>query len=173
MSLYALPYCLQGLTQREGNKPKVDSKYPCPQLEDNSSVEIYNELMNRVKKLPNVTIGPTSLESAAGEALILDEDVAKGQPEAFLRNQEFAIIREDGSTFCMLPPTWGQEAMNTGWARIHPLVIYMAGALPPQSMILYAPRNHEDLDTIIKLIEASRFFAYGKVEGIPLPDTMW
>jgi hypothetical protein len=72
-----------------------------------------------------------------------------------------------------LDPRWGQKVLQKGWAVIHPLARYMAGAIPPQSLILYAPRNEEELKTIWKIIQAAYCFACGRVGDLILPDTAW
>ena len=168
-----LPPSLRRLRKREGTPPHIDPYYPCLQTEENSPPHIRQALLEEVQSYAYVTIRATRLSIPGGQALILDEAVAKGQPEAFIVDREFAIVREDGSVHLLLSPVWGQKVLDKGWATIHPLARYMAGALPPQTLILYAPRDEKELKTAVKIIEAAYCFAYGKVEGHPLPDTAW
>lgn len=168
-----LPPSLEGLSSRRGKPPHVDAHYPCPQTEESSPSAIYEALVKRARTLVGVTIRPTELSVPGGLALALDSSLAKGQPEAFIIGREFAVVREDGSIHLMLPPAWGQEVINKGWATIHPLARYMAGAIPPQTLILYAPRDETELQTILKVLDAAYWFARGEVEGRPLPDSAW
>ncbi|MBX6762984.1 MAG: hypothetical protein IRY88_04795 [Rubrobacteraceae bacterium] len=105
--------------------------------------------------------------------MVLEEELAKGKPEAFIAGREFSIVREEGSVQLSLDPGWGQKVLDKGWATIHPLARYMAGALPPQSMIVYAPRDEKELRVIQKIVEAAYWHAQGRVEDMVLPDSAW
>lgn len=173
MSKYGyLPPSLLRLPARQGPEPRVDRLYPCLQCEDGAPVAVRERLLSRAGTLEGVHVQPTGF-SIPGEALVLDEALAKGKPEAFVREREFAIVREEGSVHLTLDPGWGQKVLNKGWAVIHPLAIYMAGAISPQSLILYAPRNERELETIWKIIQAAHSFACGRVGDLILPDTAW
>jgi len=168
-----LPPSLRRLSKRQGKAPRIEARYPCPQREATSPPAIREALIEQTQSFANVTQRPTDLSIPGGVALVLDESVAKGQPEAFITRQEFAIVRSDGSVHLLLPPIWGQKVLDKGWATIHPLARYLAGALPPQTLILYAPRDSKELKTALNVLEAAYCFAHGKVEGHPLPDTAW
>jgi hypothetical protein len=120
-----------------------------------------------------VEVQATALSIPGASALVLCERLAKGQPEAFIRGREFAIVRQDGSTHLNLSPAWGQKVLERGWATIHPLVRYLAGVLPPQSLVLYAPRDQKELVVAWKIFQAAYCFARGEIEGRPLPDSAW
>ncbi len=166
------PPSLRRLQTRQGIKPRVDPRYPCLQLEDSASAELRAQLLQLAETLEGVRLRQTQF-SVIGDALVLEEELAKGKPEAFVREREFAIVREEGSVHLTLDPSWGQKVLHKGWAMIHPLARYMAGAVPPQSLILYAPRNEKELKTIWKIIQAAYSFACGRVGDLILPDTGW
>lgn len=173
MSKYGyLPPSLSRLSARQGLKPGVDLRYPCLQLEDCAPAELRAQLLELAETLEGVCVRQTEF-SVTGDALVLEEALAKGKPEAFVRGREFAIVREEGSVHLTLDPGWGQKVLHKGWARIHPLAQYMAGAIPPQSLILYAPRNEKELKLIWKIIQAAYSFACGRVGDLILPDTAW
>ncbi len=167
-----LPPSLRWLLARQGSKPGIDPRYPCLQLEDHASAELREQILEMAETLEGVCVRQTRL-SVTGDALVLEEALAKGKPEAFVREREFAIVREEGSVHLTLDPRWGQKVLQKGWAVIHPLARYMAGAIPPQSLILYAPRNEKELKTIWKIIQAAYCFACGRVGDLVLPDTAW
>ena len=167
-----LPPTLRRLLPRQGKRPQVDIRYPCLQLEDIAPPYIHQLLLKWTKSLDGVETRPTEL-NVPGLALVLNASLARGQPEAFIRGYEFAIIRQEGSVHLTLRPEWGQEVLDKRWATIHPLVRYMAGALPPQNMIVYAPRDEKELQVIWKIIQAAYAFARGEVDGQPLPDSAW
>jgi len=168
-----LPPSLRRLSRRQGSTPRVDFRYPCLQIDERSPVDIREMLLKQVQTLECVELQATALSVPGASALVLCEGLAKGQPEAFIRGREFAIVRQDGSTHLTLPPTWGQRVLDRGWATVHPLVRYLAGVLPPQSLVLYAPRDRKELTVAWKIFQAAYCFARGEIEGRPLPDSAW
>lgn len=169
----ALPALLRRLPARVGTQPGVDYRYPCLQLSDPSPAALRANLLDQTRALLLVTEQPTRLTVPGGTALALDESLARGQPEAFITGREFAIVRADGSIHLALPPTWGQKLLNRGWATIHPLARYLAGVVPPQSLILYAPRNEAEAAVAWRVLQAAYWFARGEIDGQPLPDSAW
>ncbi len=173
MSKYGyLPPTLRRLPARQGPRPGVDRRYPCLQFEEEAPATLRKSLLERAGTLEGVCVQPTEF-SISGDALVLEEALARGKPEAFVRGREFAIMREEGSVHLTLDPSWGQKVLTKRWAMIHPLALYMAGAVPPQSLILYAPRSERELEMVWKIIQAAYSFACGRVGDLILPDTAW
>ena len=168
-----LPPTLRRLPMRQGKPPRLASRYPCPQLDELSPADIREALLTQMQTLAYVESRPTVLSIPGASALVLGESVAKGQPEAFIRGHEFAIVYQEGHTHLTLPPAWGQKVLDRGWTTIHPLVRYLAGVLPPQSLVLYAPRDQKELLVAWKILQAAYWFARGEIEGRPLPDSAW
>jgi hypothetical protein len=166
------PPSVRRLSRRAGPAPRIDRRYPCPQLEDTSPEPIRAALEERAGRLPAVAVEATRL-SVPGRALVLDEELAKGKPEAFVSGREIAVLRPDGSVQLNLDPIWGQKVLDRGWATIHPLARYLAGALPPQSAIVYAPRDEAELAAVLKILEAAHCLAVGRIGDVVLPDTAW
>jgi hypothetical protein len=166
------PPSLRRLSRRAGPPPRIDHRYPCPQLEATSPDEVRERLEQRAARLPGVGVEPTRL-SVPGRGLVLDEELAKGKPEAFVSGREFAVLRSDGSVQLNLDPSWGEKVLDRGWATIHPLARYLAGALPPQTSIVYAPRDEAELAAVLKIVEAARCLAVGRIGDVVLPDTAW
>lgn len=161
-----IPPIIQELPKREGKAPEVEVKYPCLQKEEMSPEHLRNELLDRAVGLPGVSLKPTDLNVPA---LALNmEDTTDGTEEAFIRDKEFALIRTDGSIHMPLELAWGEHVLKRGWACIHPLVIYMAGALPPQNFIVYAPRDEEELNIVWRIVQCSYYYATGWIEPVEL-----
>ena len=173
VSIYQLPSILQALPERPDERPSIDPRYPCLQRTQQAPPALIHRLIEWCQQLPGVSVAHTALSIPEGKALNLAEDLAKGQPEAFIVDREFAIIRPEGSIHLALPPAWGQAVIDAGWATIHPLVRLLAGALPPQSLIVYAPRTAEEMPITQRILEATHGFAVGKIDGHILPDTAW
>jgi hypothetical protein len=127
-------------------------------------------LLELARALPGVSLGGPAVGASSLE---LSGELARGQPEAFLAGREFARVREDGSTHVVLAPGWGQKVLDRGWATVHPLARYLAGAVPPGSLIVYAPRDGRDLRAVWRIVRAAHAFAVGRVDDVPLPDTRW
>jgi hypothetical protein len=160
------------LPARTGSPPRVDVRYPCLQLEDRAPEALRDRLLEIGRVLPGVTVRATEL-AVPGDALVLDEELARGKPEGFVRGGEFAIVREEGSVHVNLDPLCGQHALDRGWATIHPLARYMAGALPPQSLVVYAPRSDHELGVVAQLLHVAYGFAVGRFGDVLLPDSAW
>ncbi|MBE3596927.1 MAG: hypothetical protein IMW86_07805 [Hydrogenibacillus sp.] len=164
-----LPDVLQNLPKRKGKRPQIDIRYPCPQTEDPSPEMIRQTLLARACRLPGVTCRPTEMRVPGGTALVMEEELAEGQPEAYIFRREFAIVRSDGSVHLPLLPEWGEHVLRQGWATIHPVARYLAGALPPQNLIVYAPRDDKELDVIWRIVQAGYFYARGWI--VPLASS--
>jgi len=169
-----LPSALRHLPRRRGPAPSIAVRYPCLQVEQMSPLEIRRALIDKVC-FPGVTlvpVGELGLDMPA-VALVLSEELAQGQPEAFFRGRAFALVRLDGSIELRLPPEWARPVLRRGWGTIHPLARYLAGAVPPQSFIIYAPRTLEEVRAVTKIVAASYWYARGEVAGTPLPGSAW
>jgi hypothetical protein len=148
---------------------------PCLQREQGSPPEIWNELLTILAALPHCTVTPYNHARypAGTVAVAVAEDVANGQPEAFIDGTIFALLRPDGSLELRLKPEWGEVVLQNGWGTIHPLARYLSGIVPPQSLIIYAPRTHAELDVVRRIVQAALWYARGELHGVPLPDSRW
>lgn len=111
--------------------------------------------------------------NAAGRAFALDDIHAMGQPEAFVFAPVWLIVRPDGSLHLTLRPEWAQKVAAKGWGTVHPFVRYMAGAVPPQSLVVYAPRDQSELAVAARIIAAAHCYASGRIGDVALPDSRW
>ena len=57
----------------------------------------------------------------------------------------------------MLPLETAREAIDAGWAELHPVAL--SGQIPQTAVMLYAPRDEDELDVIETLVRASHAFA--------------
>ena len=58
-----------------------------------------------------------------------------------------------------LPEKVANELIEKGWAEPHPVA--KLGLIPSTIIMVYAPRNYEEVDWVVKIIEASYGFAHG------------
>ena len=117
------------------------------------------ELAERVFALPGVSDEPSRISVPGARALILARGEPAGPPEAFLIEREFAHLHPapDHSLHAMLPLETAREAIDAGWAEPHPAAL--AGRIPQTAVMLYAPRDEEELNVIEGLVRASHAFA--------------
>ena len=116
-------------------------------------------LARRVFALPGVVERPSKISVPGARALTLVAGEPVGPPEAFLIEREFAHLHPspDHSAHAMLPTAIAREAIDAGWAEVHPVA--RAGVIPPTAVMLYAPRDERELTVIETLIRASHAFA--------------
>ena len=91
----------------------------------------------------------------------LREELATGPQEAFMIGREFAHIHPmpDGSLHAALPPESAQEAISKGWAEQHPVA--RMGYIPQNVVMIYAPRNAQEIEVVAGLVVAAYHYASG------------
>jgi hypothetical protein len=162
---------LKRLARRVGARPAIAPKWPCLQLEQ-ASVDGPRHLETAFPGLPGV-LPCEPPHNAPGLGFALDDDLARGQPEAFLSGTCWLNLRPEGSMHLSLRPEWAQKVLDRGWATIHPFARYMAGAVPPQSLIVFAPRDRHELVVVLRIATAAHGYAMGRIGDLILPDTRW
>lgn len=163
---------LRRMAQRQGASPRLAPKWPCRQTEDASPAGFCDELAAFALGLAGVEEAAAPLE-VPGRAFALDEAHAKGQPESYVFAPIWAILRPEGSLHLALRPEWAQKVVSKGWGTVHPFARYMAGAVPPQSLVIYAPRDSRELATAMRIVEAAHAYATGRIGTVALPDSRW
>ena len=120
---------------------------------------LVEELAQRAFGLPGVIERPSQISVPGARALVLADDEPAGPPEAFLVGREFAHLHPapDHSLHAMLPSEIVAAAIAAGWAENHPMAV--RGVIPPTAVMIYAPRDEEELDVLEQLIRASHAFA--------------
>jgi hypothetical protein len=148
------------LPTRAGARPRTTPTNPHTQLDQQpGDPRIVEELARRVFALPGVVEQPSRISVPGARALVLAPGEPTGPPEAFLIEREFAHLHPapDHSAHAMLPPQVVEEAVSAGWAEPHPVA--RMGLIPATAVMLYAPRDDDELSVIEALIGASRAFA--------------
>ena len=147
------------IMERSGTRPATSPEIPHEQLDQTPSLTIQAELWRRMIALPGVTVGPSKKSVPTTRALHLDQAMARGPREAFIDGTEFAHLHgnHDGSLHAALPREIADNAVAQGWAEVHPLV--HKGRRPPNLVMLYGPRDTDELETIWQLVKTSYEFA--------------
>jgi hypothetical protein len=126
---------------------------------------VAEELARKVFALPGVEERPSAISVPGARALWLREGVPAGPPEAFMVGREFAHIHPmpDGSLHAALPPEVAREAIRKGWAEQHPVA--RLGHIPPNVVMVYAPRDAEEVGLVAGLVEEAYRYAGGAAPG--------
>lgn len=148
--------------RRPGPRPTTTTWEPHEQLNQLGSEALWDELAGRSFALPGVTDVPSKISVAGARALWLDDELATGPAEAFVIEREFAHIhpRPDSSFHLQLPLELAVFAISAGWAEVH--TTCWLGDAPANSVMLFSPRNEQELEVIWDLVEESYRFATGQ-----------
>ena len=151
------------LPHRRGLPPRTTVSNPHQQLDQNAPPELQEALFKRVQGLDGVNIEPSRISVPGARAFILDEELALGPSEAFMIGREFAHLHpsHDGSLHLMLPEALVESVIEKGWGELHPVA--RRGWLPPTALMVYGPRDPEELETVWVILQASHVFACGRL----------
>jgi Luciferase len=154
------------LPKRSGPRPRTTPTNPHTQLEQNPERQVVEELARRVFALPGVEERPSAISVPGARALWLREGVQAGPQEAFMIGREFAHIHPmpDGSLHAALPPGVAREAVRKGWAEQHPVA--RMGLIPPNVVMIYAPRDEEEVGVVAGLVEEAYRYAGGAIGAV-------
>jgi hypothetical protein len=150
--------------QRPGPEPTITNQEPQEQLDQLGPEEVWDELVRRANELPGVSEHDSVISVKGARAFWLDKAMIKGPEDSLIipGEAEFAHIhpRPDSSWHLQLPHELAVLAISAGWGRIH-TVVWMGDA-PANSMMLYSPRNTEELEVVWSLVEESYRYATGQ-----------
>jgi len=147
------------LPLRQGPRPGTTSPtgldpVPHAQLEQNATSALQDELHRRAARLPGVSSGDSQVSVPGARAWHLDPDQAHGPAESFQAGTEFGHIHpaHDGSLHLALPAAARAQVLAGGWGEPHPL---------SGTMLVFGPRDEEELEVVWSLIHLSHAFASG------------
>lgn len=152
---------LSTLPGRPGALPQTNPAMPHTQLTQLAPVELQEALFERCARLPGVLVGRSHVSVPGARAFHLDEVHAGGSREAFMAGTEFAHLHPpyDGSLHLVLPEAQARQVIAHGWGEFHPLV--EQGVMPPINLMVYGPRDEDELETIWQIVQASHANATG------------
>jgi hypothetical protein len=154
------------LPKRNGSRPRTTPTNPHTQLEQNPEREVVEELARRFFALPGVEEHPSAISMPRARALRHREDVPASPQEAFMIGRKFAHIHPipDGSLHAALPPEVAQEAVEMDWTEQHSVA--PVGYMPQNAVMIYAPRNTEEIEVVAGLVVEAYRYASGTVPNL-------
>ncbi|MFN2400158.1 MAG: luciferase family protein [Gemmatimonadaceae bacterium] len=153
------------LPARLGPRPRTTPTNPHTQLDQQpdgaAAVSLRAALAEALFALPGVQEAPSAISVPGARALWLDSSAARGPREAFMVGTEFAHLHPapDWSLHAALPPELALEAAERGWAEVHPVA--RRGLLPPNVVMLYSPRDEDEVRVVLDIVRAGHVFARG------------
>jgi hypothetical protein len=148
------------LPTRRGPRPRTTPTNPHAQLDQQpDGTDVREELARRLFSLAGIEERPSAISVPGARALWLADPSAGGPPEAFLVGREFAHLHPepDQSLHAMLPARLADDANREGWVELHPVA--RLGLIPETAVMIYAPRDEEELEVVERLVRASYDFA--------------
>lgn len=145
---------------RAGPRPSATPTNPHTQLTQNAPTDLQERVFALASSLPGVVVGPSAVSVPGARAFHLPASPAAVR-EAFMVAREFAHLHpaSDGSLHMVLAPDLVDEVIENGWAERHPL----AGqhGLPANIVMVYGPRDEDELAVVEDLVRASHALATG------------
>jgi uncharacterized protein (TIGR00369 family) len=136
----------------ETTHPTREQPGPHQQLSDIPPRDLQEELLRRVRTLPDVEVGWSAISVPYARGFHLKPHAAKGPTEAFLRGSEFGHLHpeHDGSLHMSLPPALYDEVLQARWGEPHPI---------SGTMLVFGPRDAAELEVVWRLVCASYSWA--------------
>jgi Luciferase len=152
---------------RRGPRPKTtqpshEQPGPHQQLSDIAPRDLQEELLRRVRTLPEAEVGWSAISVPHARGFHLKPHAAKGPPEAFQRGSEFGHLHpeHDGSLHLSLPPALYDGVLQAGWGEPHPI---------SGTMLVFGPRDEVELEVVWRLVQASYNWATATEDDLTPP----
>ena len=156
---------ISNLPKREGIRPETTNTNPHTQLNQQPKELSYiNELQQWAFELNNIYKSPSLVSVPGAIAMFMEKEHSFTSCNAFMADSEFAHFHPhpDYSLHLGLPKKIAEHVIEQGWGEWHPLIA--RGYLPPNIIMMYAPRNKQELDVSKAILKCSYDFAKGKYE---------
>lgn len=140
---------------REGERPETTNINPHEQLSQNPSSEWHGRFKSKLFCFSEVSRRPSIISVPGAEALWLNEGQACNCTNGFMIGREFAHIHPayDGSLHMALSAADFQQVIDKQWGEQHPLA--GMGPIPHTIVLVYAPRNDNEIETVLSIVKAS------------------
>jgi hypothetical protein len=147
------------LPMRRGQRPCTIRGPLHVQISDNADDSVLRQLLHEVIAWPDIEARPLPVGTAYLLSLNLAEEVATDDPCAFIAGREFGRALFGAPTiYLSLPLSYAHWAIVRGWAEPH---FYGGfGLVPPGVMVIYTPRDENELSVCRSLFWISYRFSF-------------
>lgn len=144
---------LENLTTRVGERPKTGPQIPHLQHTDNSSVALFEELANWLFSLELIEERETVISVRGARAAWIKDDYSNANYDVLKSGREFTHIHPldiygGGSQHLSLTREDCETVIKKGWGEYHPLDSKIYPNKDFGHIMVYAPRNKEELEAI-------------------------
>lgn len=148
------------LPRRPGHRPKATTTNPHMQLEQNAPVALQDRLRDHALALPGVTPGTSQVSVPGTIAFFLESPTGTPAiPDVLGGEWGHIHPHSDGSLHLNVPTALAERLIAAGWAEYHCLVA--PGFIPPMVVMLYGPRDEEELAFCTEVVEEAYLAAGG------------
>ncbi|MEL6863054.1 MAG: hypothetical protein AAFP19_01490 [Bacteroidota bacterium] len=154
---------LSEIPARLGERPKTTNTNPHTQLNQQpEDISHITSLMDWAFTLEHIERKPSGVSVPGAVAMCMADGHTCEACNAFMVGTEFAHFHPhpDYSMHLGLPKEEAEVVIEKGWGEWHPLIA--RGFLPPNIIMLYAPRNETELAVAQLILKASYAFAKGE-----------
>lgn len=150
-----------GLVPRLGDRPRTSAGVPHRQLNQHATPRLWNDLADAIFALPGVVEGLSSVGTPHSRAVFLADLLEPLSAETSLApiTERLEPVHlhgvEDTSLHLCLPADRAHEVCIFGWGEPHR---YSAR---PTDIMVYGPRDTEELQAVLGLVRESLAFARG------------
>ncbi|MEM7377313.1 MAG: hypothetical protein AAF460_07390 [Pseudomonadota bacterium] len=147
---------------RTGPLPETSSQLPHSQLTQHGPDAVIDALHTWCFALPDVANQHSLISVPGSRALVLCDGV-DCDPAAFMVGREFAHIHphpDNGSMHVQLRAEDAAAVIDAGWGESHYLVTQ--GHLPFGLVLVFSPRDADELETVKRIVARSHAFATGQ-----------
>jgi hypothetical protein len=131
------------LPNRRGKRPITICGPLHVQCGDHGDDRALRRLVEQIIAWPEIEAGPLPVGSADLISLQVSEEVATGDPSAFITGREFGRVLFGAPTiYLTLPLSCAHWAIVRGWAEPH--FSGRFGLVPPGVMVVYTPRDEHE-----------------------------
>ena len=146
------------LPMRNGKRPITIRGPLHVQCNDYGDYRAMHYLVEQVLAWPDIEATPLPIASANLVSLRVAAEAATDEPHVFIAGREFGRILFGAPTiYLSLPLGCAHWAIVRGWAEPHFSTNY--GLLPPGVMVVYTPRNEQELSVCRSLFWISYNFS--------------
>ena len=144
----------EAFPKRKGARPKTIVGPLHIQCSGHGDPKYSKQLAKDVLTWSHIDATSSSGLSVGTVCFRLEETATSNEPWAFIGAREFARIHLGVPTLVLaLPVVWAHLAIARGWAEPHYLRSF--GLMPPGAVLLYSPRNVDELAICYSLFYTS------------------
>jgi Biotin-lipoyl like len=157
----------EAIPVRKGTRPKTIIGPLHVQYNGHGDPKYLKLLLNDILSWPYIEPTPTDPNHLDKVSIRLQEIAATNDSSPFISGTEFArVLLATPTIILVLPLACARWAIVKGWAEPH--YLHSFGLMPAGTVIVYTPRNREELEVCYSLFFESYYFACKFVREEPI-----